>query len=243
MASDHGRDPWPAPDAIGPATEFLPSSTLFRQGEPVTGLYHIDTGFVKLTRAEDSGRSVIVAIRSRGWLLGAAAALLDRVHPLTAETVSSCVVRRLSSAEYSRILREDSDVARWVHEMQAREAYDQVVLLGQFAVVSPRQRLERFLARVVAGTAPRQDGARRIQLPLKQHELAQAIAVTPEHLSRLFAQLETDGLLRRNKGWLVVSGGSPLAGRTIEPFDVQRNATEALPASPAHETRIHVGSS
>jgi DNA-binding HxlR family transcriptional regulator len=39
---------------------------------------------------------------------------------------------------------------------------------------------------------------------LKHLEIAQLIAVTSEHLSRLLNQLEQDGLLRRRKGWVII---------------------------------------
>jgi len=45
----------------------------------------------------------------------------------------------------------------------------------------------------------------RLQMPLKHWEVAELIAVTPEHLSRVLRQMETEGILRREKGWLIFS--------------------------------------
>lgn len=47
-------------------------------------------------------------------------------------------------------------------------------------------------------------------LPLKQQEVAQAIGVTPEYLSRLYARLEMEGMLRREKGRVVIPKTSAL---------------------------------
>jgi CRP-like cAMP-binding protein len=92
---------------MGPTGEYSPGTTLFRQGEPVRTLYLIEDGFVKLTRAEESGHDVLIGVRSPGWLLGAASALLERPHPITAETVSACTLRRLATSDYLRLLRTD----------------------------------------------------------------------------------------------------------------------------------------
>ncbi len=44
----------------------------------------------------------------------------------------------------------------------------------------------------------------RLQLPLKQRELAQAIVVPDSCLSRLLKELEQDGVIERNRGWIIV---------------------------------------
>ncbi len=41
-------------------------------------------------------------------------------------------------------------------------------------------------------------------VPLKNNELAEVIAVTPEHLSRLLKELEHEGIIRRDKRMLTV---------------------------------------
>ena len=45
----------------------------------------------------------------------------------------------------------------------------------------------------------------KLNFPLKHKELAQMIAVTPEHLSRLLKQMERDGIIKREKGLRVLN--------------------------------------
>jgi CRP-like cAMP-binding protein len=42
----------------------------------------------------------------------------------------------------------------------------------------------------------------QLQLPLKHWELAELIAVTPEHLSRLLKKMQLEGIVQRDKGWI-----------------------------------------
>jgi len=53
--------------------------------------------------------------------------------------------------------------------------------------------------------------------PLKHKELAQMVAVTPEHLSRLLKQLERDGIIKREKGLLVMNNSQSL----IQEYGIQ----------------------
>jgi CRP-like cAMP-binding protein len=69
--------------------------------------------------------------------------------------------------------------------------------------------VEIHAGRYSTGAALVEDGAEshtpiRLQSPLKHLEIAQLIAVTSEHLSRLLNQLEQDGLRRRRKGWVII---------------------------------------
>jgi CRP-like cAMP-binding protein len=47
-------------------------------------------------------------------------------------------------------------------------------------------------------------------LPLKHKELAQMVAVTPEHLSRLLKALEHEGVIQRNGNLLTVKNAEGL---------------------------------
>jgi hypothetical protein len=71
-------------------------------------------------------------------------------------------------------------------------------------------RLEGFLRQLILEQEPAIGPAElhksmRLQIPLKLRELAQLIAIAPEYLSRLLRELEQQGTLRRDKGWLIIT--------------------------------------
>lgn len=210
-------EPWPENHFIGSPCTYPRGAILFRQGEPVRGLHLIEDGFVKLTRSEASGRQVLVGLRAPGWLLGASAALLGLPHPITAETVTTCTLRQLAKGDYLTLLEGNIWVSHWVQRMQARQTYEQIVLLGTLGALSPRQRLEQFLVHQIPGgsVAPVR-GVVQLTLPLQQQELAQAIGVSPEHLSRLLKQLEAEGYIVRKKGRLQIPKDSVLLRRAAD---------------------------
>lgn len=201
---------------MGPPHEYPRGTVLFRQGGRVKALYLVGGGVVKLTRSEASGRDVIVGLRTTGWLLGSAAAILEIPHPVTAETVGACDLRQIPSADFIAISRV-GPVAEWLLRMQARETYDQVTSLGSFGALHPRQRLEQVLVKLGrAGVDTRSDGSLRLKVLLRQHELAQAIGVTREHVGRLLAELQRQGVIRRAAGWVLIPKGSPLEQAMIK---------------------------
>jgi CRP-like cAMP-binding protein len=68
-------------------------------------------------------------------------------------------------------------------------------------------RLKRLLYEIMQDINPTSSIKEQVELkvPLKQSELAQMLAITPEHLCRLMKQLERDGIIKREKGLLILS--------------------------------------
>jgi CRP-like cAMP-binding protein len=90
--------------------------------------------------------------------------------------------------------------------MQAAELCRQMTWFARRSTLSSRQLLEWILCQFTE--APDQGPLRastRVRLPLRRWELARLIGISPEHLCRLTKQLQEDGLIRCESGWIVVS--------------------------------------
>jgi CRP-like cAMP-binding protein len=199
-----------------PPRQFPVGTELFRQGFPAEEVLLLDEGVVKLIRLEDDGRQLIVGLHSAGSILGAAPVVANRCHPATAKTVTPCTVRHIPAFAFRQLLKSDPATSWHVHEMLSREVCEQAARLSELACCPSRQRLESALRALVP--SERADAKEvKLQTPLKHREIAEMIAVTPEQLSRLLKEMEEDGLLRREKGWLILRDiriwGRPAATR------------------------------
>jgi CRP-like cAMP-binding protein len=192
-------------DAVSPAQIYPASVTLHRQGAVAAEVFFIESGLVKLVRSEEGGRELIADLRFAGYLLGDAAVISNRPHPLTAITLIETSVRRITAKVFCRLLQTDERFAWGVRQAQSREAFDNLARITQLGCVPARHRLEHLLRLLIMARAARTlAGDVRLELPLKNWEVAQLIAVTPTYLSRLFAQLEKAGILKRSAGWIIV---------------------------------------
>ncbi len=189
------------------SAQIIPEgSELFRQGSRAREIYSIEKGLVKLIRSEADGKEGIAAIRYPGWLLGADSVILDAPLPVTAITVTACQLTRVPAEEFRGLIRTDADLSWKLHQMMAREVYSQVARLTGIECLSARQRLEEFIWQLISSTEPAApDQPIRLQFPAKQFEIAQFLAVTPQYLSWMMGQLEKDKILRRDRGWLIVT--------------------------------------
>jgi CRP-like cAMP-binding protein len=193
---------------------------LFTQGAPLHEVYWLDKGLVKLVYLDEDGRERILDLRLAQGLLGAAAVLLRLPSPVSAVTVTVCQVRHMAAADFIKSLESDGRISWEVLHIQSQEMYGQFQRMADLSTSSSRLRLERFLRGLVIA-APVTDGA-PIEIPLKRCELAQLLAVTPEHLSRLFRQLCDARVIAFERGRLIVRDLDRLASATDRARPVHR---------------------
>ena len=207
------QDPHPS-DSLAASLEFrgrgvvrsYPSrSELFQQGTPADDVYFVHEGMVKLVWGEAGGKQTILGLRRDGCLIGVPAVVTGEPCPTSAVTLVPSIMERISAQKFLQRLQTDPDFAWQIHQIQSREVHEQLNWLGEMACCSARSRLRRVFSRLTEGSKVQKEGAHsRVQLPLKQREVAELIAVTPEHLSRLLHELSKDGLPHLQDGWIVI---------------------------------------
>lgn len=190
---------------IAPARPYASKQRLLDQGDEPECAFLIEEGFIKLTRIEDE-RQAILGLEGPGSVVGGSCAILHRPHMATAETVSPCRLRRLPGNELRLAARANPSLAWRLLHLACEESHRLVENLGSIVCLSVRRRVERLLCQAVEKDL--RAGARapvRLTLPLRHWEIAQMLAVTPEHLSRVFRELVEDGIIERRKGWILVT--------------------------------------
>lgn len=197
-------DNWAELNLLAPVQAYPAGVTLFLQGSPPHEVYLLESGLIKLSRFEEDGQEIIIDLRFPGWLIGTNSVLIQKMYPATAATLTRCNIRRIPAGIFEHQVRTNPTLSWHVHQMLSRELYSQFNRVTMLGCLTARQRLEQLLWQLSNHTPEKPPKDLRMQLPLKGHEIARWIAITPAYLCRLFEQLETDGLLRRNKGWLII---------------------------------------
>jgi CRP/FNR family transcriptional regulator, cyclic AMP receptor protein len=177
-------------------------SQVFQQGSAAKEIYSIEKGLVKLLRREEDGKEAIAAIRYPGCLLGTASVILDEPFSVSAVTVTPCHLYRIAAQDFRSLMRKDQELSWKIHQMMARELDEHLKQLTGIECLTARERLEEFLWQLISSTEPKPSGSVRLQLPAKHFEIAQLLAMTPQYLSWLIAELEKDEMIQRDRGWL-----------------------------------------
>jgi CRP-like cAMP-binding protein len=183
---------------------YPPGVNLFHQGEVPVEIFLVESGLAKLVCSEESGRALIVDIRFAGSLLGLSAVIRNESHPVTAITASPCRLMRISAGQFRNLLGQDTELGLSVHHLLSAEVINQAGRISEIACLTARQRLEKFIWQIAKQTNSEGLQSSKLQLPLRQWEVAQFLGITPGYLCRLLDELEGEEIIHRKNGWIVI---------------------------------------
>jgi CRP-like cAMP-binding protein len=178
--------------------EFPAGQIIFYEGTPATHVYAIRSGMAKLYRTGSTGRDMVFRLVRSGEPMGHVSVLRGETYATTAQAVQptgACVLPRRVFLDV--LARSPRQAFRFL-TMMASELLDREERLAVQSHQNAQQRAAGLILRL-AESAPRVDGALKVDLPLKRSELADMISTTPETLSRILRILEREGLIRQRR--------------------------------------------
>ncbi len=171
-------------------------AVLFRQGERVTMMTFVVSGYVKLTRTAVSGDETLIGMRMDGASLNGAPIRADETHHYSAETVGPATVLKIVAGRFARLMAESSSLALAALADAKRTVDELTGEIESLKASSAEHRLVRFL---ISFCPPEEDQC-RFRLPYDKRLVAARLGVTQETLSRSFARLRAYGVRTEARG-------------------------------------------
>ena len=179
-------------EKISVAKDFGRGETIFFEGDPGNGFYMVATGRVKIYKTSPSGKEQILHIFGPGEPFGEVPVFHGQPFPANAT-----VLEKTSLIFFPR-----EAFVELVHTMPS-------LVMNMLAVLS--MRLRRFAAQIenlslkevparLAGyllyLSEEQGSAEQVELQISKGQLASLLGTIPETLSRIFAKMSDEGLIR-----------------------------------------------
>lgn len=190
---------------------------VYRQDDAARGIHIVRSGWVKQSFNTESGKGAAVALSGPGSVLGLAQLLSGAHHPVGATVVRAAELAYVEGRRFLAFLEDHPRLNRRLLRSMSRE---QARLLRELCESAGKVPSEQRLLHVLQGLAaecgvPREEGL-RIPLRLTVQDLAERIGCSRQWTSRLVAELEEQGALRRRRGWWTLTpdgaagaGGGP----------------------------------
>lgn len=166
---------------------------LFRQGDPATALFIVDSGRFRLTRSTIDSNIVPLQFVTSGQSLGDLA-LLSKAYSYTAIAETASRVIAYPKPELTASLREHSDLAEDVITRLLEKINLLEVNLELKGIRAAHQRVLRYLQYL---SEPEQGNV--VHLDRSWREIADELGFTPDTLSRALARLEREGMISRSQ--------------------------------------------
>jgi CRP-like cAMP-binding protein len=188
------------------------SKTLFHQDVTAQSVILIESGWIKLVRLEEVGQEQIIALYPSGSLLGVEPLISNQQHYARAITLVNCKIYSIPAQVFLNWVKTDTRFSWQLPRALSRRIIARDISSAQSRGVASRLRLEQLLWQLLyIQNLSSENGNNewwfresKLFVPLQRQELARMISITPEHLSRLFKKMEKDGVIRRDKEWVIL---------------------------------------
>jgi CRP-like cAMP-binding protein len=165
--------------------------TLFRKGDPASGMYVVVYGEIKLLATTPARGSRLTGIVEPGQSFGEPVMFLERPTLVDAQAASDSLVLHLPKAAVFEEIERNPKFARRMIAGLSQRVESLVRELGRQALGSGSERLIAYLLRHGRG----HPGPIVVTLPAAKSEIASQLNLTPEHFSRILHVLAQAGLL------------------------------------------------
>ncbi len=181
---------------------FRRGQLLLHAGLPVTALYVVHTGSVKVFRTRRNGDEQVLRLLGPGELLGYRPLLAGEPAVASAEAVEDCTVCVIPAADLRAMIAGLPDLARALLGKLARELRTSEDLMMDLLHHPVRQRVARLLLSLDehtrGGSHPGVIDGRH----LRRQDMARMIGTTPESLSRVLRALADRGVVALSRNSL-----------------------------------------
>ncbi len=186
-------------DAVGafarPVT-LAAGQLLHRAGEPVSQLFVVHTGAVKLVHTAASGRTQIVRVAGPGEAVGEQSFLTGQRpehHVEAAEDTRLCV---FDHADLAQLVATYPGISVGM----LRTLSERLVDAERRLALSGQDVPARVAGYLMGLPGEVEGGAIHVRLPMPKKDVASWLATTPESFSRALARLERDGVVTEERG-------------------------------------------
>jgi CRP-like cAMP-binding protein len=200
--------------------------TLFRKGDPATGMYLVVHGEIKLVSTTPVRGARLSGIVGPGQSFGEPVMFLERPALVEAQAASDALVLHLPKEVVFAEIERSPKFARRMIAGLSKRVESLVRELDRQAIGSGTQRFIAYLLR----ERHSEPGPMAIRLPATKAEIASQLNLTPEHFSRILRELTDTGLVTLDGRKVTVPDAHALARhRGGQPTPAQRQGRTARP--------------
>lgn len=182
--------------AAGAPVTFADDGILVLQGDPGDGLYVLTAGMVKVTVAAESGTETMLAVRSRGDLIGEFAVLDGMPRTATARAVGAVCAVRISRARFAEFGERYPAAQSTITKSLVAKMRSATERHAAERTWGARERVAQVLYELAADYGePAAGGAMVIPLPITQSELGELAGVAVSTTERVLGELRKDGVI------------------------------------------------
>lgn len=160
---------------------------VFQEGDPGLSIFLLASGTIQLSKAGQDGASVVIKLVQPGELFAEVVLFEAPAYPVTATALNDSLVFRFPKDAIHTLLSQETFRNDFIAVLLRKQRY-LTQRIYSLTSMDPEQRLFQFLDEHYGES-------RSIEISISRKDIAAAIGIAPETLSRLIQRLEQEGQL------------------------------------------------
>lgn len=182
-------------DALSRRRRVPAGSMFYRPGEPLSHVYFVEQGCVKVGFLSAAGREITVDYLDRGELFGAVGLGPDHGGQLFARAWEDVVVREMTRYDYEAFISRRPLLVCQINRILDGRLAKVQRRLQQLLFLDMRERIVQVLSDLIPTYGDPVDGGVRLRLRLTHQDIANMIGATREATSQVIGHLRRAGAL------------------------------------------------
>ncbi|MCB2218367.1 Crp/Fnr family transcriptional regulator [Desulfofustis glycolicus] len=195
--------------ALAREKQYGRGETIFFEGDPGNGFYLIAAGQVKVFKMNLLGKEHILHIFGPGEPIGEVAVFHGQPFPASAEALVQSTLLFLPRREFVELIEAHPSIALNMLAVLSLRLRQFTAQIENLSLKEVPARLASYL--LVA--AEEQQTGNVVNLDISKGQLASLLGTIPETLSRIFARMSDDGLIRVDGRAITILDRQALADR------------------------------
>ena len=193
-------------DASGRRLRYAAGEEIFSEGSPAGFLPIVISGAVKMIRSPEVGRDIIIGMFREGEMFALPPVFDGEPYPASAFAVEKTVLLRIARQDFLRILRESPEFSFAVIDWMCEMLREKTSIIRNLAITSSERRVAAVLLKLATAAGPNYP----VKIPVRRQDIAEMASVSTETAIRVIRRAAERGLVRIERGKIIVDEVDPL---------------------------------
>ena len=177
-------------------TDYPAGATIFSEGEPVSGIYEIYYGKIKVVSSFGSGKERILSLLSQEQMLGFHGLGGNMIYPVTAVTLEPSQVTFIPIDIFYKAVKANPEMAVYLIDYYADELRNSNSRLKKYSVMSAKGKVSSALMTIVNSFGFKKQDETLLSFTPTRKDIASLASTTYETVIRVLGELEKNKIIQ-----------------------------------------------
>ena len=165
---------------------------IFYEGDEALFYYQVESGELRMSNMNDSGKEYIQGMFSKGESFGEPPLFLNERYPASAIANENLVVLRISKEYFLKILRENTEIQFTFLKIKTKKVYSKAITAKSVINHTPEERIMAFLCDYKRKLNEHDNP---IQIPFTRQEIANYTGLRVETVIRTLSVMKSKNMI------------------------------------------------